>query len=71
MELGEAFEIVKRYRPDLICQRDHICDVSGAYVLNSCPKGGPFADYTEFDAQRDTTNSLRTRLYADPSRLKP
>jgi hypothetical protein len=69
MELTDAIAIVKRYRPELVLQKDHFCLEPSAHNLNSC-RYGAAAVYTEFDALTDTTETLNTRLSVDPSRLK-
>jgi hypothetical protein len=69
MELSDAITVVRRYRPELVLQKDHICLEPSAHDLNSC-RYGEAAAYTAFDALTDTTETLNARLSVDTSRLK-
>jgi hypothetical protein len=60
MYLIEAIAILRRFRPELVLQLDHIF----------LEHGGP-AVYTAFDALADTPEARTSRLALDTSRLKP
>ena len=70
MTLEEAYEIIRRYRPDMRFHLDHVCDAqSQRHRLAICPRGEA-ATYTTSDALSDVAPNLETRLQTAKS-LKP
>jgi hypothetical protein len=70
--LEEAYEIIRRYRPDMRLHRDHVCDVvenADRHKLVDCPCDYP-AVYTTSDALSDIGPTLETRLQTGQS-LRP
>ena len=68
MTLEEAYEIVRRYRPAMRLQLNHICDAHQdrpRHKLSDCPKSKPataYLVYTTLDALSDAPEALETRL---------
>jgi len=71
MTLEEAYEIIRRYRPDMLLQIDHVCDAQDRerHNLVACPRGYS-AVYTTSDALSDVAPTLETRLQTGKS-LRP
>ena len=70
--LDEAYEIIRRYRPDMRLHFDHVCDTQEdgqLHKLVDCP-GECAAVYTKSDALSDVAPTLETRLQKGES-LKP
>ena len=68
MTLEEAYEIIRRYRPDMRLHLDHVCDVrdDDRHKLVECPSDCA-AVYRTSDAVSDVGSRLETRLQTGQS----
>jgi len=78
MDISDAFEVIREYRPEAVLHSDHICNVKNPHAEDIHQALGPSgvylpktAIYTRFDAMYDTRENLAARLGTVGGNLKP